>query len=316
MNDIAYFIKQLENENIKHTLSEPMFKHTTFKTGGCADVFVEVKNVSELKNVISFAKKNKVPFFIIGRGSNMLVSDDGIKGAVITLAEINGISVEGNIIRCGAGASLTAVCNAARDNCLSGLEFAYGIPGTVGGAMYMNAGAYGGEMADVAKEVTVISGKGDIITLSKEEMSLGYRSSIFRTKGYIVTEAVFELKDGKKENICEAMEELMSKRRQKQPLNFASAGSTFKRPEGHFAGALIEKNGLKGYTVGGAKVSELHAGFVINFDSATTLDILTLIRHIQKTVYLNDGVLLEPEVLIVGDTPINAYKDIKEIEED
>jgi len=316
MNDIAYFIKQLENENIKHTLNEPMFKHTTFKTGGCADVFIEVKNVSELKNVISIAKKNKISFFVIGRGSNMLVSDDGIRGTVISLAELNEIKVEGNIIKCGAGASLTAVCNTARDNCLSGLEFAYGIPGTVGGAMYMNAGAYGGEMANAVKSVTAVAENGDIITLNKEEMSLGYRTSIFRTKGYIVTEAVFELKDGKKENICKEMEELMTKRRQKQPLNFASAGSTFKRPEGYFAGALIEKNGLKGYSVGGAKVSELHAGFIINYDSATTLDILTLIRYVQKTVYINDGVLLEPEVLVVGDTPINAYKDIKEIEKD
>ena len=316
MYDIASFVDLIKNDNIKHSILEPMCKHTTFKTGGCADVFVEVKDVSELKKTICFAKKTNTPFFILGRGSNLLVADKGIRGAVISLANLNDIKIEENEIRCSAGASLNALCNALRDRCFSGLEFAYGIPGTVGGAVYMNAGAYGGEMADVLKSVTAIDNDGNIITLSKEDMCLGYRTSVFRSKGYTVIEAVFNLKKGEKADICAVMEDLMSRRRQKQPLNFPSAGSTFKRPEGYFAGALIEKNSLKGYRIGGAMVSELHAGFIINYENASSEDIIRLMRYVQETVYKNDGVLLEPEVLILGEAELLPYKTAEEIKKD
>ncbi|MBR4072434.1 MAG: UDP-N-acetylmuramate dehydrogenase [Clostridia bacterium] len=298
--NITSFFNLLKEKNINCLLNEPMHKHTTFKTGGCADVFVIPSNNDELKFIFDAAKKYDVQTFVLGKGSNILVSDDGIEGAVISLSAINNIEVEDNCIKCGAGASLAAVCVAAREASLTGLEFAYGIPGSAGGALYMNAGAYGGEISSAIKSAKVIDANGDIFVLNKDQMELGYRTSIFSKKGYIITEIILELNKGNKEDISAAMDDYMSRRKEKQPLNFPSAGSTFKRPVGHFAGALIEKNQLKGYTVGGAQVSELHAGFVINANKATTADILKLIKHIQKVVFENDGIMLETEVIYVG----------------
>jgi len=311
--NITSFVSILEDKKIKYSLSEPMHKHTTFKTGGCADVFVCASSIEELKFLNNAAKESNVQTFILGKGSNLLVSDEGIEGAVISVLPMNYIQVENNIIRCGAGASLAAVCIAAREASLTGLEFAYGIPGSAGGALYMNAGAYGGEISSAIKSATVIDSNGNIFEIEKNQMELGYRTSVFSKKGYIIAELVLELAKGNKDEITFAMDDFMSRRKEKQPLNYPSAGSTFKRPVGNFAGALIEKNQLKGCTVGGAQVSVLHAGFVINTGNATTSDILKLIRHIQKTVFENDGVLLETEVIYVGRPPKEDILPFKEM---
>ena len=236
----------------------------------------------------------------MGNGSNLLVSDGGIEGAVISLAGINGISSDGEKITCGAGAMLSSVCLKALSLSLTGLEFAYGIPGTAGGALYMNAGAYGGQMADVIESAECLTASGEIKTLKKEDMQLGYRSSVFKNGGLIIISLTLALKKGDKTEIKAEMDDLLNRRKQKQPLEYPSAGSTFKRPEGYFAGALIEKNGLKGLTVGGAQVSEKHAGFVINRGGATAADVKALIGKIQKKVFENDGVMLEPEVIFTG----------------
>lgn len=314
--NLTSFLNSLEKNSIKYKANEPMKNHTSFKTGGEADVFLSVKNRDELAFVLKLAKENDVPVFILGKGSNLLVSDKGIDGVVISLFEMSDITVLDTKMVCGSGVSLAAACVKARDNSLSGLEFAYGIPGTVGGAVYMNAGAYGGEISQVIVSAEVMDFDGNIFTVNKEDMHLGYRTSIFSKEKYIVLSVEFSLSKANKSDISCRMEELMSKRKEKQPLCFPSAGSTFKRPEGYFAGALIEKNNLKGFSIGGAMVSELHAGFVINYNKATTTDILRLIRHIQETVYKNDGVLLCTEVLFVGRTPdenILPYKTADEI---
>jgi len=315
MNKLS-FLNQLDNSNIRYNLNEPMSCHTSFKTGGAADVFVAPSKIEELKFVLAAAKQNDVAVFLLGKGSNLLVSDDGIEGVVISLANLSDIAVDGEEITCAAGAPLSALCIKARENCLTGLEFAYGIPGSVGGAVYMNAGAYDGEISNVIKSAKVMDFDGNIITINREDMCLGYRTSIFMKEKYVVLSATFELKTAEKETISSRMEELMSRRKEKQPLNYPSAGSTFKRPVGNFAGALIEKNGLKNFSIGGAMVSELHAGFVINYNKATTNDILRLIQHIQKTVYKADGILLQTEVLFVGrvsDSQLLPYKSVDEI---
>jgi len=314
--DITSFLNCLDKFNIEYRLNEPMEKHTTFKTGGAADVFICVKDRKELSNVLKAAKETSVPCFILGKGSNLLVSDDGIEGAVINLSLMDEISVNGTDLVCGTGANLAAVCLKARDNSLSGLEFAFGIPGSLGGALYMNAGAYGGEMSEVIESAEVMDFEGNVFEILAKDMSLGYRTSIFSKKKYIILSLTLGLKVAQKSEISSKMEELLSRRKEKQPLSFPSAGSTFKRPEGFFAGALIEKNNLKGVSVGGAMVSELHAGFVINYSNATTTDILKLIRHIQETVYKNDGVLMRTEVLFVGRLPkedILPYSEEKQI---
>ncbi len=281
-------------------LNEPMCCHSGFKTGGNADIFLTVGNVEALKIILETAKALSVPVFILGKGSNLLVSDKGIEGAVISLSGMDKIRIDGNRITAEAGASLTALCVQAQKAGLSGLEFAYGIPGSVGGALFMNAGAYGGEMAGVVTSSKFVTPDGNSGEIQKNEMKLGYRTSIFKENKNVITEVSFELMPKNKELIREQMDCLMEKRRSKQPLEFPSAGSTFKRPEGYFAGALIEENGLKGCTVGGAQVSEKHAGFVINKGGATTDDILCLMGQIKATVQKNNGVALEPEVIFVG----------------
>lgn len=285
---------------IEYLKGEPMSRHTTFKIGGNADVFVRVKNQDELKTVLSLTKEFGVPYFVLGKGSNLLVSDKGIEGVVLSLDEINGVVIDGETVTCGAGASLRRVCLAAQKAGLSGLEFAYGIPGTIGGALYMNAGAYGGEMSIVVTEATAIDRDGNIKRFNLCQMQLGYRTSVFKNTDLIITSVKFQLNRGEPQKIKEAMDDFFARRRDKQPLEFPSAGSTFKRPEGYFAGALIEKNNLKGTSVGGAQVSSKHAGFVINTGNATCDDVLSLIKNVQDTVKKADGVMLEPEVIFVG----------------
>ena len=290
----------LESENIEYRQNEPMRAHTTFKIGGEADIFIIPAAPAALISAVKKCTGLEIPYFILGNGSNLLVSDGGIEGAVISLAGINGISSDGEKITCGAGAMLSSVCLKALSLSLTGLEFAYGIPGTAGGALYMNAGAYGGQMADVIESAECLTAAGEIKTLKKEDMQLGYRSSVFKNGGLIIISLTLALKKGDKTEIKAEMDDLLNRRKQKQPLEYPSAGSTFKRPEGYFAGALIEKNGLKGLTVGGAQVSEKHAGFVINRGGATAADVKALIGKIQKKVFENDGVMLEPEVIFTG----------------
>jgi len=298
--DYSVFLEFCKDLGLDYKLNEPMNKHTSFKTGGMADVFISVSSADELCSLCVTAKALLIPLFILGKGSNLLVSDKGIEGAVVSLAELNEISVNGDEITVGAGASLSALCVAAAQNSLSGLEFAYGIPGTVGGALYMNAGAYGGEMVQVVTSATYVTQNGDTGVIEVGDMLLGYRTSVFKQNNNIITSVTLRLKKGETSEIKAKMNDFMDRRKSKQPLEYPSAGSTFKRPEGYFAGALIEENGLKGFSVGGAMVSEKHAGFVINYDNATTDDILKLINHIQNVVLKNNGVTLETEVIFVG----------------
>ncbi len=288
-----------ENQ-ISLKLGEVMKNHTSFKIGGKADYFVNVCSLEELKAVIIKAKELNMPYFILGKGSNLLVSDKGIEGVVICLTGLNEITVCGDEIKAGAGASLAQVCMKAYENGLTGLEFAYGIPGTVGGGLYMNAGAYGGEMSQVTVSAECIDGDGNQESIDASEMQLGYRTSVFKKNGKIITSVKFKLEKGDCGEIKAKMDDFLSRRKDKQPLEYPSAGSTFKRPEGHFAGALIEKNNLKGFSVGGAMVSEKHAGFVINHNNATSDDVKNLMKKIQSSVLENDKVHLEPEVIFVG----------------
>ncbi len=293
-------IGRLSQLKIKYILDEPMSRHTTFKIGGNADVLVKVKNEDELKDVLNLTRDYNVPYFVLGKGSNLLVSDRGIEGIVISLDGINDIKIDGNTVICGAGASLRALCIATQKASLSGLEFAYGIPGTVGGALYMNAGAYGGEMSQVVVAATAINQNGKIHHFNLQQMNLGYRTSVFKNTDLIITSVTFKLERGDQNQIKSAMDDFFARRLDKQPLEYPSAGSTFKRPEGHFAGALIEKNNLKGVSVGGAEVSCKHAGFVVNKGNASCDDVLSLIKKVQDTVKAADGVDLEPEVIFVG----------------
>lgn len=290
----------LNGNGIEYRTNEPMHRHTTFKIGGAADVFVLPQTEASFVNTVKKCSELEIPYFIIGNGSNLLVSDSGIEGAVISTARLCNIELSGERISCGAGVPLSAACVKACDCSFSGLEFAYGIPGSVGGALYMNAGAYGGQMSDVFESALCISRDGELVTVKKQEMRAGYRSSCFKSDGLTVLSAVFKLALGDKAEIGQRMTELMKRRREKQPLEFPSAGSTFKRPEGYFAGALIEKNGLKGAAVGGACVSEKHAGFIINRGGATERDVRELMEKIRLAVQQADGVCLEPEIIFVG----------------
>lgn len=281
---------------------EAMSQHTTFKIGGPADYFLMPDKGEDVGRVIKICKEKEIPYFILGNGSNLLVGDGGYRGAVIQIyRNMSSVTVEGNEITAQAGALLSAVAAAAKNASLTGFEFAGGIPGTIGGAVVMNAGAYGGEMKDVLTEVTVMNAEGDSFTLPTEELELGYRTSIIKTAGYIVLEAKIRLKEGDPEVIRETMKDLTIRRTTKQPLEYPSAGSTFKRPEGYFAGKLIMDSGLAGYQVGGAQVSEKHCGFVINAGGATARDIRTLMDNVRDIVYKKYGVTLEPEVKFLGE---------------
>lgn len=282
---------------------EPMARHTTMRVGGPAEILFSPANEGELLFAVREAKRAGAPFRIIGNGSNLLVLDGGLPGLTIRLGEaFSKISVDGNQIRAQAGALLSRVAAAARDASLTGLEFASGIPGSAGGGMAMNAGAYGGQLSDVFEGCRALDPETGIISaLGPAEMALGYRESAALSRGLIVTEAAFRLTAGDRSAIQAKMDDLSARRREKQPLNLPSAGSTFKRPEGHFAGALIEQAGLKGLRVGGACVSEKHAGFVVNDRNATARDVLDLIRLVQARVLEHSGVRLETEVCILGE---------------
>ena len=281
---------------------EPMWKHTTFRVGGEADCFVRISSPSQLAGLIPRLKENKIPWFIMGNGSNLLVGDKGFRGVILQIgSKMGALSTEGSRIRAGAGALLSAAAKYAMEQGLSGLEFASGIPGTVGGGVMMNAGAYGGEMKQGVKEVTILNDQGEILTLDNASMEFGYRTSVIKNRPFVVIGALLKLIPGNKEEIFEKMEELAGKRREKQPLEYASAGSTFKRPEGYFAGKLIMDAGLKGHRVGGAMVSEKHCGFVINTGTATAADIAQEIWEVQERVRDKFGVTLEKEVIFLGD---------------
>lgn len=282
-------------------MDEPMSRHTTFKIGGPAEIFVEAKSVQSLKCVVSSAIESQIKYMLLGNGSNILVSDSGIEGAVITLGgefkEIRLVSED--TIACGSGVTLSKLSSFALENSLEGLEFSWGIPGTVGGAVYMNAGAYGGEIKDVLKTCRCMTEKGNIEVLSGCDCNFGYRNSIFKQNRWTVLDCTFKLKKGKKEDIKAKMDDFMGRRTSKQPLEYPSAGSVFKRPEGNFAGTLIEQCGLKGVSVGGACVSEKHAGFIVNKGGATCSDVCRLIELVQKTVKEKTGYQLERELIIV-----------------
>ena len=280
---------------------EPMAKHTTFRIGGPADAFVQIESTEALANVLQYLEKIAIPYMILGNGSNLLMDDAGYRGVIIEIADkMNEVRVEGSCLVCQAGALMSKVARVAYENGLTGLAFASGIPGTIGGGCVMNAGAYGGELKQVVESVTVMDRQGNQITLDNESMEFGYRDSVIKHYPYIVVEVRIHLTPGDKEAIKQEMDELAGKRREKQPLEFPSAGSTFKRPEGYFAGELIMNAGLRGYTVGGAQVSEKHCGFVVNKGGATAEDVKALIAHVQETVEEQTGVLLEPEVIIVN----------------
>lgn len=288
-------VQILGKENV--LVDEPMKNHTTFKIGGLCDVFVKPTTIEQLREVIKLLKENDINYYIVGNGSNLLVSDDGYRGVIINLFNnFSEITVNDNTITASAGVLLGKIGHVALENGLKGFEFATGIPGTLGGAVVMNAGAYGGEMKDVLVSATVLNKDGDIITLSNEELELGYRSSIIEKNEYIVVSAEIRLQKGSKEEIKALIQELAMKRREKQPLEYPSAGSTFKRPKDNFAGKLIMDAGLRGYTVGGAMVSEKHCGFVINKDNATCEDVIKLTEDVKEKVKEQFGIELELEV--------------------
>ena len=294
------FCLELGTEQV--LFDEPMKKHTTFRIGGPADVFVMPRTIEEVSKALEICRQEQLPYFILGNGSNLLVSDQGYRGVIIQLyKEMSQVEVEGNVIRAQAGASLARIAGAALEAGLTGFEFAAGIPGTLGGACVMNAGAYGGEMKDVLVRVTVLDEDDKIHVIEKDDLELGYRTSIIAKKGYTVLGAEIELQEGEKEAIRTRMNELKEKRVTKQPLEYPSAGSTFKRPEGYFAGKLVQDAGLRGFRVGDAMVSEKHCGFVINAGEATAAQVDELMKQVSAKVREQFGVTLEPEVKRLGE---------------
>ena len=302
MNQYGKFKERLVEycgqENV--ILNEPMSKHTCFKVGGPADILVTPSTPDEVAKIIAICRENNIPYLVIGNGSNILIKDGGIDGVVIKLEKMNKIEVNGNEIKADCGAMLKDVSKKAVENSLTGAEFSCGIPGSIGGAVFMNAGAYNGEMSHIMKSAEVLDKDGNVIILDKDKLELDYRSSAIMKYGYIVLTATVALEKAETSKIVDRVNDLTKKREDKQPLEYASAGSTFKRPEGYFAGKLIQDSGLKGFGIGGACVSEKHSGFVINKGGATAKDILDVIKHVQDTVKENFGVDLHTEVRIIG----------------
>lgn len=282
-------------------IDEKLSEYVNFKVGGPADILLIPNSKEQVIKSIKICKENNIPFYLIGNGSNILVRDGGFRGVVLSLKNVKNIYVDGEKIEAECGVMLKEVSDKAIENSLTGFEFACGIPGTIGGAVFMNAGAYDGEISKVIESAEVIDENCNIIRLSREELDFGYRSSLVMKKGYTVLSAVFKLENGQVKTIKELIEDLTNKRESKQPLEYPSAGSTFKRPTGYFAGKLIQDAGLKGYSIGGAAVSEKHSGFVINKGNATAKDITDLIKHIQDEVKKQFGVDLHPEVRIIGE---------------
>ena len=291
--------KFVPEENI--CLQESMASHTTFRIGGLADCFVQLENTEQLIKVQKYLSQVGVPFFILGNGSNLLVSDTGFRGVILQIGpKMNRVTVEGNVIVAQAGASMAQIARTAMEHGLTGMEFASGIPGTIGGGVVMNAGAYGGELSQIVTQVNVVNSEGEIMELDNETMEFGYRTSTIRNNPFTVTEVILRLEKGDRQQIRERMEELAARRREKQPLEYPSAGSTFKRPAGYYAGQLIMEAGLRGFQCGGAKVSDKHCGFVINTGNATAEDVRKLIREVQARVKDQFNVDLETEVLFLG----------------
>lgn len=300
MSDINSVLKAAEAVGCDYLLNEPLHKHTTFKIGGDCLVMLLPQHKEQFIQMIKVCQTNSVSFMILGNGSDMVFGSGGYNGVIISTAKFCGISVDDNVIKCDAGVNLVALCNAAYESSLTGAERLFGIPGSVGGAVCMNAGAYGGQINDILIECEYFDGQ-QIITADVSDVDLSYRHSIFSAGDKYVVSATFRFEKGDKAQIKADMNEYMSRRKDKQPLEYPSAGSTFLRPEGHFAGALIEQCGLKGYTVGGAQVSQKHAGFVINIGGATSNDIKQLVQHIKDTVFKNTGVELQCEIKFAGD---------------
>lgn len=295
------FELDLKKTGVVFKKDESMKNHTSFKIGGSAKYFITPSSAKECADVILLCNQYNVPFNIIGKGTNLLVNDNGIDGATICVSNLMSnikLLPSGNLY-CEAGALLSTVCNFALENSLAGMEFAYGIPGNIGGAVAMNAGAYGGEMKDIVVGCEFVDNLGNIHSFNASELDFSYRHSFFTNKNYCITSVTLKLITDKKEQIKAKMNEFLGRRKEKQPLDFPSAGSTFKRPEGSFASLLIDQCGLKGRSVGGAKVSEKHAGFVINFDNATCADVVELMSQIKDIVYKQTGYVLEPEVKIL-----------------
>ena len=279
---------------------EPMSRHTTFRIGGNADCLLQIENAEQLSKVKKYLKTLEIPYFVIGNGSNLLVSDEGYRGIILVVSEqMSDVKVEGNRIIAQAGALMSKIARVALEHGLTGFEFASGIPGTIGGGVVMNAGAYDGELKQVVSLVKVVGEDGECLELDNETMEFGYRTSAIKHSGFTAVEVQIDLQPGDKDAIKARMDELTAKRREKQPLEYPSAGSTFKRPQGHFAGALIMNAGLRGYQVGDAQVSEKHCGFVINKGNATAADVLNLMAHVQKEVKDQFDVELEPEVIVL-----------------
>ncbi|MBR1779181.1 MAG: UDP-N-acetylmuramate dehydrogenase [Clostridia bacterium] len=297
------FLEEIRGLDCTVLRNEPMKKHTTIKIGGNADVFLNIKTEAALIEVLRILNTERIPSYILGNGSNTLVSDSGIRGVVIKLdgdfKKINYTMRQQ--ISCGAGANITRFCLYACDHSLSGFEFLYGIPGTIGGAIYMNAGAYGGEIKDIIISCTHITKSGQKATLPKGDLCFSYRKSFYTSTDNIITRATFKFIEGEKKIIKKTMEDLMQKRKSNQPLNFPNAGSVFKRPVENFAGALIEKAGLKGKTIGGAMVSDKHCGFIVNKNNASCKDVLDLMDLIKEEVYSKTGIMLESEIKILGE---------------
>lgn len=281
---------------------EPMSSHTTFRVGGEAEVFINIQSTEQLQKLIPYFKEVGIPYYIMGNGSNLLVGDKGYRGVILKLgSRMNGICADGNRLTVQAGALMSQIARTACEHSLTGFEFASGIPGTIGGGVVMNAGAYDGELKQVVSCVRVMNGDGELLELSNADMEFGYRTSVIKKRPFIVVEAELVLAPGSQEEIAAKMEELNGRRRQKQPLEYPSAGSTFKRPEGYFAGKLIMDAGLRGYSVGGACVSEKHCGFVINKNHASAADVAEVIAEVQERVKNKFGVTLETEVIFLGD---------------
>ena len=295
-------LKNLEKLSSNIKIDEPMSLHTSFKVGGPADFFITPKSIKELANIYKFCKKENIPAFVMGKGTNILVSDKGIRGVVIRVGDnLSNFTFKENMLDAEAGVDLAVISKAAAEKNLAGLEFSCGIPGSLGGAVIMNAGAYGGEIKDILVNTTYMNENGDIEKISTKDHKFRYRSSVLQERKGIVLKSQLKLFEGKKENIEKTMEELTYLRKTKQPLDKPSAGSVFKRPEGYYAGKLIEDSNLKGFQIGGAQVSNLHCGFIINKGNASSDDIINLINHIKGTVQDKFGVYLETEVKIVGE---------------
>nr|WP_225426098.1 UDP-N-acetylmuramate dehydrogenase [Apilactobacillus kunkeei] len=287
-------------EKIKLLKNEPLSKYTFTETGGPADLVAFPKNIEEVRELLAMAKRDNLPITVLGNASNLIIKDGGIRGLVIILTEMNEITSHDDLVIAQAGARYIDTTIVAQQHGLTGMEFAAGIPGSIGGAVFMNAGAYGGETAEVIESVTVLTPENEIKTLSNSELDFGYRHSTVQDQDDIVLEATFKLSTGDKDKIQAEMDHLNELRESKQPLDLPSCGSVFKRPEGYFAGKLIHDAGLQGYQSGGAQVSKKHAGFIVNIDNATATDYLNVIKHVQETVYAKNKVHLETEVRIIG----------------